>query len=189
MSIEELDITLPHEQWELEEPRPRRWSPVEFDFMVKKGLVPEDQACLMGGLVRRSPGGSLWRWNTGDYERMGEVGLLGPEERVELIDGEILEMSPQKSKHAIGVGLAARALELAFGAEFHVRSQLPLQPTCADEPEPDAAVLRGDIRDYTESHPGNALLVLEVSDTSLPGSTIVPLAAPNASVVVSDLLP
>jgi Uma2 family endonuclease len=167
MSVDQLDILRPAEQWEVEEPRPRRWSPVEFDFMVDSGLLPRDQAYLMGGRVLRERGGDLWRWTVDDYERMGELGLLGPEERVELIDGEVLEMSPQKSLHTGGVDKAARVFERAFGEGYYVRRQSPLTPAPTDAPEPDVAVVKGDIDDYLAGHPAEALLVLEVSDTSL----------------------
>jgi Uma2 family endonuclease len=98
---------------------------------------------------------------------MGELGLLGPEARVELIDGEVLEMSPQLSYHATGVSLASQVLAAAFGAAYHVRVQLPIRPLPHDEPEPDVSIVRGRIRDYTHSHPEHAALLLEVSDSTL----------------------
>jgi len=103
-----------------------------------------------------------------EYERAAELGLFGPEERLELIGGEVIKkMTPQRSLHATGVGLAARTLGRAFGEAFDVRVQLPLALADESEPEPDVAVVRGGPRDYRDAHPASAVLVVEVADTSL----------------------
>jgi Uma2 family endonuclease len=107
------------------------------------------------------------RWTRLEYEKMGEAGVFQPGERVELIDGEILEMAPQKSPHATAVTLVGDALRDAFGAGYHVRIQLPLALDPYSEPEPDVAVIVGAPRDYRESHPTSAVLIVEVADTSL----------------------
>ena len=106
-------------------------------------------------------------WTREEYLRMAEAGIFAPGERVELIEGEIIAMTPQKSPHAAAVWLAQEALRLAFGPGFHVRSQLPLTLGPESEPEPDAAVVRGTARDYVDSHPTTATLVVEVADTTL----------------------
>lgn len=98
---------------------------------------------------------------------MAEAGILRPEDRVELIDGEILTMSPQRSPHAVAVRLAQEALRAAFGSGFDVRPQLPLTLGEATEPEPDLAVVAGEPRDYRNAHPTTALLVVEVAESSL----------------------
>ncbi|MBI2876684.1 MAG: Uma2 family endonuclease [Candidatus Tectomicrobia bacterium] len=99
---------------------------------------------------------------------MAELGLIGPEERLELIEGEIIQqMVPQKSLHATAICLVEEALRLAFGAGFLVRVQLPLVLSPLSEPEPDVAVVRGGPRDYRDVHPTTALLVVEVADTTL----------------------
>lgn len=103
-----------------------------------------------------------------EYERAAELGLFGPEERLELIGGEVIKkMTPQRSLHAAGVGLAARNLGRAFGEAFDVRVQLPLALADESEPEPDVAFVRGGPRDYRDAHPASAVLVVEVADTSL----------------------
>jgi len=107
------------------------------------------------------------RWTVAEYERMAEVGLLGPEERVELIDGEIVERAPQKSRHFTGGALAYRSLQRVFGEAYSVRQQGPLDLGAATRPEPDLAVVSGSIEDYAESHPHAAVLIVEVSDTTL----------------------
>jgi Uma2 family endonuclease len=108
----------------------------------------------------------LRRWTRQEYDRMIDAGILGPSDRVELIEGEIIEMSPQKPPHAVCVQLAEVALRRAFREGFHTRVQLPL--ALADsEPEPDLAVVRGSIRDYLAEHPTTAVLVVEVADATL----------------------
>ncbi len=96
---------------------------------------------------------------------MAEAGLFDGK-RVELIDGTILEMSPQRDRHAKGILLAQYALMDAFGPEFTVRVQLPLRVGDRSEPEPDVAVVRGGVRSV-DAHPTTAVLVVEVSDTTL----------------------
>lgn len=103
-----------------------------------------------------------------EYERAAELGLFGPEERLELIGGEVIKkMTPQRSLHATGVGLSARVLARTFGDGFDVRVQLPLAVADDSEPEPDVAVVRGGPRDYLDAHPSSALLVVEIADSSL----------------------
>jgi hypothetical protein len=107
------------------------------------------------------------RWSREDYERMIEAGIFAPGERVELIDGEILEMSPQKSPHSTGVSLTAETLRVAFGEGYHVRTRMLLALDPYSEPEPDIAVVRGSPRDYRDAHPSSALLVVEIADSTL----------------------
>src|SRR5206468_4130127 len=76
-------------------------------------------------------------------------------------------MPPQLSRHATGVYLAYEALRAIVGAGFVVRVQLPLALGQFSEPEPDIAVVAGAGRDFANAHPTSALLVVEVSDTTL----------------------
>jgi Uma2 family endonuclease len=167
MSIEQLDIRLRHNPWELEEPRRRRWSPVELEFITRAGLLATEDVELRSGRIVDARNGEPIRWSAETYERMGDLGLFGTEDRVELLDGEVLEMSPQRSFHATGVTLASIALSAVFGHGCHLRVQLPLRPSATEEPEPDLAVVPGEVRDYTNVHPSAAWLVLEISDTTL----------------------
>jgi len=98
---------------------------------------------------------------------MVEVGVLTSEDRVELVDGEILALTPQGSAHATSVSLVHEALRAAFGHDDYVRVQLPLALGSDCEPEPDVAVVTGSVRDYRDAHPQAALLVVEVADTTL----------------------
>ena len=107
------------------------------------------------------------RWTRAEYERLIEDGYFAPTERVELVDGEILAMTPQKSRHATVVLLMQEGLRAAFMPAANVRAQLPIALGPASEPEPDIAVVPGLLRDYLESHPTGAWLIVEVADTSL----------------------
>ena len=108
------------------------------------------------------------RWSREAYDRAIEAGVFGPEDHIELIAGQIVAMTPQGSRHAVACVLAGKALERAFGGACHVRPQLPLAVGDDSEPEPDLAVVEGNARDYLDAHPAAALLVVEVSDDSLP---------------------
>lgn len=110
---------------------------------------------------------TLHSWSRSEYERIVDSGGFDPESRLELLDGEIIEMSPQKSVHATAVGLVEDALRQCFGGGFYVRGQKPIALDEMSEPEPDIAVVTGSIRDYTVCHPRTAVLIVEVSDTTL----------------------
>jgi Uma2 family endonuclease len=107
------------------------------------------------------------RWTRMEYERMADLGLFSPDERVELLQGEIVTMTPQRSSHSATTGLAEAALRRAFGPTHWNRTQLPLIVDPDSEPEPDLAVVPGDPRDYVNEHPRTALLVVEIADSTL----------------------
>jgi len=108
------------------------------------------------------------RFTRAEYYRMAEAGLFEGR-RVELLDGEVIAMTPQGSRHAAAVARINRVLLTALGDQVSLRPQLPLILDERSEPEPDIAVCRRDARDYASEHPGPAdtLLVIEVADTSL----------------------
>jgi Uma2 family endonuclease len=107
------------------------------------------------------------RWTREEYDRVIEAGVLTPEDHVELIDGEILAITPQGSAHATAVSLAQEALRSAVGEHGYVRARLPLALGSESEPEPDVAVVAGSARDYRDAHPGSAMLVAEIADATL----------------------
>ncbi len=185
------------------------------------------------------------RWTREAYDRMVTHGMFAPGERVELIDGEILNMTPQGTGHAVAIPLVEEALRKSFGQGFHIRPQLPLALDPYSEPEPDISVVRGTPRDFLGDHPSPSTiaLIVEAADstlhhdrqkkvslyarvgipecwilnlidrqlevyrnpridhrapfgweygdgqTSLPGSSILPLEVSAAAVLVDDLLP
>lgn len=104
-------------------------------------------------------------WTRKEYYRLNDLGFFTGQ-RVELIDGEIIDMPPMNNPHAVALGLVQQALGSAFGPGYWARNQLPLHFGSRSEPEPDFAVVQGAPRDYHD-HPTTALLVVEICDTSL----------------------
>jgi Uma2 family endonuclease len=106
------------------------------------------------------------RFTVHDYQRMGEAGILGEGDRVELIDGQVLEMPPIGPPHSNCVTQLNWLLSRRLSDEFRLAVQNPIRLGEHWEPQPDLAVLRA--RDYAAEHPGPAdvLLVVEVAQTS-----------------------
>ena len=102
-----------------------------------------------------------------EYERLIDLEFFQPDERLELIDGVMVVREPQYSPHATAIQLVQRALERAFGAGWCVRPQLPIALDDMSEPEPDAAVVPGDPRDYRDAHPARPVLIIEVAQSRL----------------------
>lgn len=102
-----------------------------------------------------------------EYHRMAEVGILHEDDRVELIEGEIVEMAAIGTRHFVCVNGLTRLLVRAVGDEVIVSVQNPVRLDERNEPQPDLAVIRN--RNYRESLPGpeDVLLLIEVSDTTL----------------------
>jgi Uma2 family endonuclease len=99
-----------------------------------------------------------------EYDRLVEDGLFG-DERIELLDGVLVEMTPAGARHADVVGRLTMLLAPALVGRALVRVQSPLAISDQSEPEPDLAVVA--IADYQREHPHHALLVVEVADASL----------------------
>jgi Uma2 family endonuclease len=95
----------------------------------------------------------LHRWTYEEWDQMVESGVFDGQ-NVEFIDGEVLDMAPQKDVHAAAVSLAFKAVWHAAGKKVWVRSQLPLRVGETSEPEPDVSVVPGSERDYVGTgHP------------------------------------
>jgi Uma2 family endonuclease len=193
--------------------------------------------------VAAAPMPKTYRFSRDEFYRLVDLGFFDGV-RVELIDGEVVEMPAQSNLHALAIKLTEDALNAAFGAGHWVRVQMPLDLSPYSSPDPDLAVIAGSPRTHsTRANPTSALLVVEVSESSLsydrlhtanlyaaagvadywivnlvdrqvevrrnpvadaaveyghrfaalttlhPGDVAVPLAQPNQSVAVSDLLP
>ena len=125
--------------------------------MEALGTVPSMAASALGeGRVTRER-----------YLQLVDDGTIGADDRVELLDGVIVAMSPQNPAHAGVVGkLAIRLGDVARPAAF-VRVQSPLDLGRMSMPEPDLAVVSGCPDDYMGVHPTTALLVVEVADSSV----------------------
>ena len=107
------------------------------------------------------------RWTRQEYERMAELRLFRPEERVQLLDGEIVITTPQNSPHAAAIGKTERVLARVFGDAYWIRIQMPIVLDPDSEPEPDLAVVSGTPADYVQEHPRAAALIVEVSDSTI----------------------
>ena len=108
-----------------------------------------------------------YRLSRVEYDRAVESGVFEADAKLELIDGDLRTMTPEGSRHTIGIDLMADCLRRAFGPGFYVRIQHPLAADDYSEPEPDVAVVAGTMRDYRDAHPTSAVLVVEVSNESL----------------------
>lgn len=182
------------------------------------------------------------RWTVAEFHQLWEDGWFEGSKPM-LLDGEIYLMPIPGPLHSTGVTLADYAIKAIFTPGFVVRIQMPLVLSQRTDPVPDVAVLTGSPRDYVATQPTTAVLVLEVSDTSMatdtgekarlyaaggiadywvvdlnsrvvivhrdpqpdpaspsgssyatvltltPGQNVSPLAAPQATVNVADLLP
>lgn len=182
------------------------------------------------------------RWTVEEFYRMAELGLFHCQ-RAELLDGEIMVLSPQGPSHSFGIDQAFETLRRCGWPDVWVRSQFPINFDPYSEPEPDISVVEGTAGDYKNAHPTTALLIVEVSDSTLAydrgrkaslyarmgildywiinlwdgqlevrrdpvpdtsqrygygyaslavlgeSDSIVPLAAPNVRIAVTDLLP
>ena len=109
------------------------------------------------------------RFTVDDYHRMAETGILKPDAKVELIDGEIVDRLPIGPFHSGSVYRLTRWFSQKANGRWLVASQGPLQLGDSDMPEPDLMLLRPTVDDYTTRHPvaGDVFLIIEVADSSL----------------------
>lgn len=120
-------------------------------------------------LLIRQPATAIRPLTVAEYHRMGEVGILDQQERVELIEGQILAMAPFGSDHAGRVNRLTRLLINAVGANGVIAPQNPVRLSDITEPQPDFAILKPRADDYTSAIPvsDDVLLLIEVANSSL----------------------
>jgi len=111
----------------------------------------------------------VFRLSVQQYHAMIEAGVLTEDDPVELLEGILVFKTPKNPAHALVIRLLTQSIDaMLLDVNWHFRAQEPI--TLDDsEPEPDGAIVRGQVRDYLKHHPGPAEigLVIEVSDTSL----------------------
>src|SRR5262245_35302979 len=107
------------------------------------------------------------RLSVEDYHRMITAGVFDEDERLELLEGVIVEMSPQSPRHAIIIQRLCDRQFTSPGPDCVVRSQLPLTLAADSEPEPDVAVVPRNASGDRDEHPSTALLIFEVASDSL----------------------
>lgn len=110
-------------------------------------------------------------WTVDDYHRMVKTGVLTENDRVELLEGQVIEMNPQLPPHAATTQRAFRYLDRLLETLAYVRMQLPVTLKPKSEPEPDIAVVRIDANEYGDRHPTpeDIFLIIEVADSTLLG--------------------
>jgi Uma2 family endonuclease len=108
-------------------------------------------------------------WTVDEYHRMIEAEILTHEDKVELLAGQIIQMSPQQPPHAATTQWASDYLRELLGTQVTIRVQLPITLHPNSEPEPDIAIVRINPRRYLGHHPtsDDIFLVVEVADATL----------------------
>ena len=103
-----------------------------------------------------------------DYHRLGDAGVLGVDDRVELLDGQLIDMSSISPRHAFVVGMLSQTLMSAVGERAWVRVQHPIVLDSGSEPQPDIVLAQPPTQKYRQSHPrpDDVLLLIEVADTT-----------------------
>ena len=111
----------------------------------------------------------IHKYTAEEYHVMGETGILNKNDRVELLDGEIVLMPPIGSSHQESVDEFTELFVTRFSGVARVRVQGPVRLGETGEPEPDVMLLRRRPDSYRSAHrgPGDVLLAVEVSDTTL----------------------
>ena len=104
-----------------------------------------------------------------EYHRMGEAGILGEDERVELIEGEIVQMAPTGTRHIGCVINATRLFITRLGDRAVISPQNPVVIQPRSEPQPDLVLLRPGPVSYSRKRPSSedVLLAVEVADTTV----------------------
>ncbi len=104
-----------------------------------------------------------------EYHRMGEAGILGEDARVELIEGELIDMTPVGSRHAGTVSALNDTFAVALHGRAIVAVQSPVTLVEESEPQPDLAILKFRADYYRDAHPGpgDVHLLIEVADISV----------------------
>ncbi|MBC7931316.1 MAG: Uma2 family endonuclease [Rubrivivax sp.] len=108
-------------------------------------------------------------FSVNEFDRMADAGILSEDDRVELIEGEIIEMSPIGSRHAACVRRLDALFNRRLGGAAQVSAQNPVLIDDYSQPEPDVALLKPRADYYSEEHPSarDVLLIVEVADTSV----------------------
>jgi Uma2 family endonuclease len=116
-----------------------------------------------------TPTFTRYRFTVEEYGRMGEAGVFSPDVRVELIEGEIVDMSPIGKRHAACVARLTRVLTFSLNRVALVWAQNPVELSDYSEPEPDLALLksRDDFYENAKPRPEDVMVIIEVSEKTL----------------------
>jgi len=148
----------------------RSWTVEEYQRMGELGILPESGVELIDGEVReKNAWGTPRRWTYEDWERMVSGGIVDEDERLELVDGDLVCMTPVGHRHIYTVDLLTEFLGEQARGRAILRVQSPLKFNAGQAPMPDLLLLRMHEDRYRSrsAGPWDALLVVEVSDSSL----------------------
>lgn len=148
----------------------RSWTVEEYQRMGELGILPESGVELIGGEVREKDSwGTPRSWTYEDWERMVAGGVLDEDERLELMDGDLVPMTPVGHRHIYTVDLLTDFLAEQARGRAILRVQSPLQFDSRVGPIPDLVLLRMSDDRYRsrQAGPWDALLAVEVADSSL----------------------
>ena len=149
----------------------RRFTVDEYFRMGEFGILSEGGVELIDGeVVEKNARGTPHVWTVDEYVQLGQAGIISDEERTELIDGEIICMTPIGHEHVYVVDLLTRYLSrIAHETDAVLRVQGPLRFNPVEYPQPDLSLLRPHEDRYRsrEAGPWDALLVVEVADSSM----------------------
>ena len=148
------------------DPKEFRWTREAYHQLESLGFFTDQKVELLNGEIINRNDANHYRWTRSECYKLEDSGFFR-NTKVELIDGRIIEMSPIYSPHVTAVTLVGEALRAVFGSEYHVREQSPLDVDESNDPLPDVMVVKGKIRDFKDQHPGEAALIVEVSDSTL----------------------
>jgi Uma2 family endonuclease len=114
------------------------------------------------------PDEPIFRLSVAQYRAMAELGILTEEDPVELLEGWLVQKMTKNPPHTVACHLMQEALRLLLPAGWFIAAQAPVT-TLDSEPEPDLTLVRGQVRDYLDRHPGSpdVTLLVEVADSSL----------------------
>lgn len=148
----------------------RLWTVKEYQRMGELGILPESGVELIDGEVReKNAWGTPRRWTYEDWERMVAGGIVDEDERLELVDGDLVRMTPVGHRHIYTVDLLTEFLGEQARGRAILRVQSPLKFNTGEAPMPDLLLLRMHEDRYRSrlAGPWDALLAVEVSDSSL----------------------
>jgi Uma2 family endonuclease len=107
------------------------------------------------------------RWTRAEYDHLIDKRMFRPDERLELLAGQLVVREPQGDPHALAIERVNEALRAAFGLAWRVRVQLPIALDDESEPEPDISVAPGPLGRNSEAKPSRLVLVVEIAESSL----------------------
>ncbi len=133
-----------------------------FDHVADRDRIRSEDCAVVTAVAAK-------RFTVDEFHRMAEAGVFAEDDRLELLDGEIIQMNPVGRRHVATVNRLTRVLGRVFGDRALISVQNPIVLNPHAEPQPDVVLLRPRDDDYERALPAgtDTYLVVEVSDTTL----------------------